>query len=516
MTGRLARSIGALGFAQAINIASNLMLVPLFLSAWKAEGYGEWIALSALVAYLAASDFGMNSAAINALLSAYSRRDMGRYRSLQASSMAFYLAVALGVTVAVGLICVCFPVAGWLGVSHIDNTTAAVVIWLLAGRLMWTMPAGQIWNIFRSTGNLALAQWFVNGNALLLTAVTALVLVLHGGVMALAAWSWLPLLISSCCAWLAVRGRYPELLPRLREANVDDAKHLLRPSFWFGVMMLAAAICLNGPTVLVAHVLGGVAVAVLVTTRTLVNVVHQFVGILCAAIWPELTHLESVGEYSLLRAANRMVTAVCMVVAISIGGTLWFQGNEVVRIWTGGRLVPDIWLLRGFLLYIVGRAPWFAASMIGTATNQNRSLALLSLAAALLGVGSAACLMPRLHMAAIPCGLLIGEAVMCYHFVVRQACAMIHEDYSRLARRTWLALIVASVSSLASGALVQSVGIGPAGLRWAASAAATTIVTGLVIGGLFLKRSEREMVLSRMLRSMKIGKTPSPVPVESA
>ena len=143
MSGRLVRSVSALGFAQIFNIASNLILVPLYLSFWKAERYGEWIALSALVAYLSTADFGMNSAASNALLTAYSRKDYSKYRSLQASSMAFYIAVAAAVTLAVSVICISCPTAEWLGVSHIERGTAAAVVWLLAVRLMWSMQIGR-------------------------------------------------------------------------------------------------------------------------------------------------------------------------------------------------------------------------------------------------------------------------------------------------------------------------------------------------------------------------------------
>jgi O-antigen/teichoic acid export membrane protein len=514
--GRLARSIGALGFAQIFNIASNLMLVPLFLSFWKAERYGEWIALSALVAYLAASDFGMNSAASNALLSAFAKRDMCRYRSLQASALAFYIVVALAVTISAGMICACCPAADWLGVSHIGKATAALVIWLLAGRLMWTMPAGQIWNIFRSTGNLALTQWFVNANALLLTAVTGLVLVFHGGVLALAAWSWFPLFACAAFAWMTVRSYHPELLPRLSDANIGDTQSLLRPSIWFGVMMLASAICLNGPTVLVAHVFGGVAVALLVITRTLVNVVHQCIAILCSAIWPELTRLEGIGDFARLRVAHRLVTAVCIFVAVSLSGTLWFQGGGVLRLWTGGRLAADSPLLRGFLVYFAGRAPWFASSLIGMATNRNRSLAWHSLAAAVIGVGGAACLMPWLHLAAIPCGLLLGEALLCYHFVVRHACRMIHENYAKLALRTWSALIPACIASLLAGWTVDRAGIELTGLRWLLSGASTTAVAGLCVAGLFLQRSEREMVFDRTMRGLGLRSAALEVNVEIA
>jgi cbb3-type cytochrome oxidase subunit 1 len=124
--------------------------------------------------------------------------------------------------------------------------------------------------------------------------------------------------------------------------------------------------------------------------------------------------------------------------------------------------------------------------------------------------------MPWLHLIAIPCGLLLGEAIACYYFVVRHACNMIHEDYAQLAFRTWSTLILACIASLLAGWAVNNAGIGPAGLRWMLSGLATTMISGLCVGGLFLHRSEREMVLDRLLRGFGLRNAPIPATVEIA
>ena len=63
MLKRLLSSISAILAGQFLNVAGNLLLVPLFLSRWSTGVYGEWIALSALVGYFGVTDLGMNSAA---------------------------------------------------------------------------------------------------------------------------------------------------------------------------------------------------------------------------------------------------------------------------------------------------------------------------------------------------------------------------------------------------------------------------------------------------------------------
>jgi O-antigen/teichoic acid export membrane protein len=367
---------------------------------------------------------------------------------------------------------------------------------------MWIMPAGQIWNIYRSTGNLAAAQWFTNVQALVLTGITALVLVFHGGVLALAAWTWLPFLSGAVVAWFALSGSHPNLLPRLREANIKDFRALIKPSLWFGVMLFAMALSLNGPTLLVARFFGGAAVALLVTTRTLSGIVRQVGHTICNAIWPELTRFESVGAYSALKVANRLLTAACLFGSIAVAGGLWFEGESVLTKWTGGRLGTDRWLLRASLLYVVCQAPWFASSMVGVATNQNRKLAWSYLAAAVAGIAFIVVLLPWLHLVAVPCGLLFGEAVACYHFVVRETCARVDEQYTPFAAKTWLTLLVAFSFAVLVGWLIHGIPRAPDVLRWPAAGASSTLCSGLCVWFLFLQPTERNVLLGWLHRSV--------------
>src|SRR5262249_10081754 len=62
---RIIANLGANGFAQLVNIITQLVAVPLFLYAWSKEHYGEWLLLSALPTYLSLAEAGFVSVSAN-------------------------------------------------------------------------------------------------------------------------------------------------------------------------------------------------------------------------------------------------------------------------------------------------------------------------------------------------------------------------------------------------------------------------------------------------------------------
>src|ERR1019366_5663352 len=109
MLRRLLKSISAIFAGQFLNISSDLAMVPLFLSHWSTAVYGEWMALSAVVAYFGVADLGMNAAAGNVMTAAYACGDLKRYRYLQGSAMAFYVGMAFSLTLLFGILTFLLP-----------------------------------------------------------------------------------------------------------------------------------------------------------------------------------------------------------------------------------------------------------------------------------------------------------------------------------------------------------------------------------------------------------------------
>jgi O-antigen/teichoic acid export membrane protein len=493
---RLLKSISAYVAGQVLNIVGNFVLVPLFLSRWSAGTYGEWMALSAVVAYFGVTDLGMNSAAGNAMTAAYARGDIVRYRHLQASAMAFYVGTALSASLLAGLLVALLPVPAWLGIRHIPPVLASWVTWLLAARLLWQMPAAQLAGIYRSTGNLATTQWFGNLQSVGLTAVTAVLLLLHGGVWHLAFWGALPMIVATAAVWLSLRRSHPELLPRLSEASTAGLKELLRPSLLFGLIMFSNALIMQGPVVLVSMVLGGTAVAVLATTRILAYLVRQMVAPVQVALWPEVTRLYEVGAGSALRLAHRLLLVGSVALSGAVAGALWFEGAEVMAVWTRGKLPVDVHLLRLLLLAVVLQSPWFASSLFAVATNRHRRLAYSYFFSGVFTLVAIALLIRPYGPLAVPLGGIIGEALACYHFVIQDACVVLGEEYFPFALRLWSGVAAMCSATWCAGLVGHAAAVGPAPFRWLQVGVMTTLAAALTAWSLAIPKGDRSRLVA--------------------
>ena len=95
MRKRLIQGIGANFLGQIINLASRVLLVPLFLTAWGAEVYGEWLLLTSIVAYLSLTDLGGQLYIVNRLTQAYAQGDIPLFRKILHTGLSLFLIIPL-------------------------------------------------------------------------------------------------------------------------------------------------------------------------------------------------------------------------------------------------------------------------------------------------------------------------------------------------------------------------------------------------------------------------------------
>ena len=485
MLKRLFGSISAIFAGQIFNIAGNVAVVPIFLAHWSTGVYGEWMTLSSVVSYFAVTDLGMSAAAGNVTTAAYATGNVNRYRYLQASALAFYIGVAFAASVGFALAMAFLPIPAWIGIRLIPSPVAKIAIWLLAATVLWQLPASQLRSIYRTTGDLASTQWFWNLQFIGSLVVTYFVLLLHGGILQLAAWGCVPTVAVTAATWFCLRRSHPELLPKLSDARFGGIRELMSPSLFFGLIMLSSALIVEGPVLLVSRSFGGTAVALLVTTRTLANVIPQAISMAKSALWPELTRLGAIGAEESLQLGHRLFSVLTMALSAAVAGALWFEGTTVISIWTKGKLTPDTWLLRGFLIALVLQTPWLSSSLFALANNRHRNLAYSYGVSSVLSLVAMALLIRPCGLLAVPLGVIVGEVFACYHFVLKDACTFLGEDYAKFALRLWAGLASSFCAAWTAGYLGHKIAVGPALLQWVEVGILTTIastLTAWVIG----------------------------------
>lgn len=495
---RLFKALRAIFWGQLLGRAGSLLLVPLYLSCWSAPVYGEWLAMSALVSQLGIADSGMQYAAINRLTQSYAKGNLEEYRLYQHSALAFYVAIAAAGSVLICVLASAAPVTLWLGLKHTPQTQAAWVVMILGAQVLWSMPARLLAGVYQTTGDLARTQWIFNVQQVMFICLSVVFLLLGRGVVAIALLQIaLTVAIIIFVLW-DVRGRFAELYPGVTFANLTSVKALLKPSMSFGVMTLANAISHQGSIIIISASFGGVVVAIYSIYRTLAGLIRAVGDALYHVVWPDVTKLEALAEHEKLRTLHRLLVTTSTGLCIAFSSSLWHVGAETVTLWTGGRLDPEPTLLRLMLVGLVLQAPWIASSVFTAASNRPKNLARSYLVAAVTGVGVAAVLINWLGTWAVPVGLTVGEALACYHFVIRDTCGLVGEPYGPFARRLWAGIVIGMVGSVVCGGLVSGGISGPLLVRWAAVGAATFASSALVAWMVWLTPEARSLMMLRL------------------
>jgi O-antigen/teichoic acid export membrane protein len=235
--------------------------------------------------------------------------------------------------------------------------------------------------------------------------------------------------------------------------------------------MLAAAAGAHGPVVIVSRMLGGVAVALLVTTRTVSNLIRQIVQTLLESVWPEMTRLEAVGSTETLRRTHRLLIGVSACLCATAAVVLWFEGPELMVLWTRGKLNPDPALLRMLLVCAYLQVAWVASSTVTLSMSRHAGLARSYVASAVVTLGVTAFLAPRAGLVAVPVGMIAGEAIGCYHFVLRNSCAELGEAYGPFAARVWTGVVSIALCAFGFGWAGREAIASPAPARFVACGA---------------------------------------------
>jgi len=410
---RLLQGLGAQGFGQAVQFVIRLSEVPLLLSFWGTQLYGEWLMLSAIPVYLSMSDGGFATAACRDMTMRAGAGDRKGALVMFQSTWVLLLAIS-AVTGVLVFLCVTFlPLRDWFDFTAMTEAQMRVVLLLLAGHVLIGFQGGLLNGGFWVAGRYPLGMTFVAIIQLLEFAGLAAAVALGGGPVEAAIAYMVCRLIGTIVMWLGQRRVSIWLKHGLMHASLAELKHLTAPAFASLAFPLGNALNIQGIRLVVGFVLGPAVVAVFVPLRTMSNLALQPRAVINSLIEPELGLAFGAGDFSLFRRffakSCRLSFWGCLVGALLVGSL----GGWVLPVWTGGKIAmhwPAFILL---LAAVPVNAIWNTALMVPYATNRHSRIAIFYglvygvLALVLARFGAAG-----LGLAGAALAILLVEAVM--------------------------------------------------------------------------------------------------------
>lgn len=418
MIKRLIQGIGANFLGQFINIASRVLLVPLFLSAWGTGVYGEWLILSSVVAYLTLTDLGGQLYIVNRLTQAYAQGDIPLFRRILHTGLSLFLILPLTVFTVFTVVIYFFPPGGLLHITITSPQVVFVVLGILAFQLVFSLPQGILLGVYRAVELLPRGVMLANAMQLGSFVLVGLGLWCGVGLVTIAGLQLLPYLTVALVAGRDLNRRFPQFrVTSLREANLSFGLSFIKPSLHFLGIQVALAFSVQGTVLVVGMVLGPVQVVVFATLRTIINLIRSFFEQISHAAWPEMTRLDSQGEEEKFFLLFRAILRSTLSAAVVFMAIFHFWGENLYHFWLRKAVAYQQPVMDLFLIYMGQLMIWLTCSHPLMATNRHRVLARVLLVSSLLSIGLAYLGGRRLGLPGVILGMIAGDLLLPCWFV---------------------------------------------------------------------------------------------------
>lgn len=382
ISGTIANSAGI-----GMNALLQIMTVPILALAWGQEKFGLWMMLTTIPTYFALTDLGFVQAATSDMTMKTAR---GEKESALETFQSIWL-MFLGTSIAL----ICASCMLFLAKETVMDASsywvlenAPLVVMLIAYSALSLLSRVTLAG-FRSTGNYAIGS-FVYDALVLMEGLAGLFTAYAGGGFFAVVATLIAMRLGSMAAYyLFLRHRVPWLYYGFSHASVKELKRLFAPAIAAITIPVALAVNLQGVVLVVGTVLSPASVAIFTPVRTASRLVIQIIGVVNRATMPEIGRAAGANAGS---AMSRLVKLnIFVVVAMLVPGGIAFAvfGQDIIALWSGGKLVPPRTFVALMALAMVMHGAWYFASNVLLATNSHASMAKYLLGSSLISLGLA-------------------------------------------------------------------------------------------------------------------------------
>ena len=411
MKKRFALGVGANAFGQIVTILTQLVSVPLFLSCWGVEVYGEWLILTAIPVYLSLCEFGFANTASNEMTTAVARGRnryaLGVYWSLwRGVSLISLFTAALALLVVLSL-----DMSTVFNLRELSSSVNEIMV-LYFIQVVFVLQGQMLWPGFKCQGGYAYAALFSGGIRLLEFVFMVVALIVVGTPTAVALGCLLGRAIATVLTAIFMFKKYPWMLARSSYTSWGLLRKLSPSALAFMAIPISNMILIQGMTLLVGAVLGAAGVVVFNTTRTLSRVVYQVVDKFKDTLWPEITRLYGDNDIEAVKVlVGRLVQFNIWFVGAGII-FLAFTGDWIIGVWTRGGLDLELPFFYVILLSLYFGTLWNSLSVVLVAASKHRLIAYCCLSLSVLVLPIASLLMEDMSLLGAALALLGLDVLM--------------------------------------------------------------------------------------------------------
>lgn len=337
------------------SVAYLFLAVPLIIASIGSDGYSQFVVVIAAFGWVGPLFVGLGSAVTERIASDSARPISERTRGTFMTSL----------SVSGGLLAV-FLVAGAVLLvtrpAGEPDHTALVIAGLATGLGV----AGGVFDAaLLGLQRLQVTNVLSFASSLLAIAATVVAAILAPTVGAMVLATLAPVVVGRAVSAYMLRRAEPSLWGRVADIDWRAAPRIAgRGLVWAGISF-ASFLSLNAGLIIVAARLGSTEVAEVAIIVQLLPLALSIVGMIMVPLWPAIAEAAADGDINWIARAGGRAAALVMAYAIAAALVVIFGGEQLVGIWTGGRIsIPLDILVAAAGLIIVASAESVTQTML--------------------------------------------------------------------------------------------------------------------------------------------------------
>lgn len=433
---RILESLSLSTILFGVNTFGQILAVPILLSGWGEQVYGEWLALTNVTASLSVLNFGVQSYILNILIGHQVRGEIEQgTRALHASVRLYALLGSLIIIITV-IISFLPDLTKSLNIVSTSEIDARVIVFVQGIFTAYTIFSGLLMTLLIVNNQQPRRLRYSLITRIVVLGIPTVVALLRQTPAVAALWSTLLLGFVGIVQIQDTR-RNSRFLIGFSQSTWHDSISLLRPSFAFFAVTVAGTLLTSGMTIAISTFIGAAAVALFNTTLMLTNFVRIFLNQGLNILWPEITRIAvSPEQKEQLIIWHRFMLKIVTLFGLFTSAGLIIFGDAILSLWTQSELIPDTSLNFLLAVYLLLELPTIVDVVFGLATNHQNETLGVSILTSLLSITVAVLLLPQVGIQGAGLGLIAGQFLKLL-WIIRLGSQWTSDRYSLLLR-AWL------------------------------------------------------------------------------
>lgn len=391
--------------ASAGNALYSIAVMPLIVRGLGKTAFGVWAIATSITSYLELFQLGFGAATTKKVAEDAGHRPD---RVLATINTSFFVLAGFGLLAFATAVGLAFGTPLWFDISGSLRSDAVVTVLALGVLLAASVPGDSFGGALAGHQRFDLLSLSNLVQVLLTSVVSVLVIVLDGGIVALALATMIVGLAMHPVRWLLLRRVAPGLRLSPRFVDRSEIRSISSLSGWFLLSQLSGTVIFRIDTVVVGAVLGVEAAAVYAVGSKLAFFCQRASRDLASLLMPHATSLYHSGQRDRIRSVLLDGARVSMLMTFPAAIVLALLSRETIEIWAGQGYSGGATVLLVLALTVAARALLEPAFAMLTAVGRVRTMALTVLAEALVNSVASIVLAYRLGLVGVAYGTLIG------------------------------------------------------------------------------------------------------------